>query len=203
MRWKRRKRDRKEIFKFWFFYIFSMKKKYYWVIGIVILIVVYFIIASDIGLWPFFRTTPLTWVCPDGTEVLGGPSQCPETSICRGTARCYYGIVTRIVDGDSLEVNNVSIRLALVDAPEYNETGWAEAGEFVSNICPIGSTVLVDEDDGQIEGSYGRVTAVVYCRNNNWNINAVLIDKGFATVYEEFCNASEFANEDWVKNYGC
>ena len=72
-----------------------------------------------------------------------------------------------------------------------------------NTICQKGSRALVDEDDGQTEGSYGRLIAVVYCKGNNWNINAELIKGGFATIYEKFCNVSEFANEDWAKEYGC
>ena len=45
---------------------------------------------------------------------------------------------------------------------------------------------MVDEDDGQTEGSYGRVVAVVYCSENNWNVNAELIERGFATIYEDY-----------------
>ncbi len=125
----------------------------------------------------------------------------PQTSICKGTAKCFDGTITKIVDGDTLEVNDVSIRLTLVDAPEYNEEGGSEATAFASSICPIGSTAKVDEDDGQTEGSYGRMIAVVYCRGKN--LNAELIINGYATVYEEFCNVSEFANEDWAKEHGC
>lgn len=148
-------------------------------------------------------TIPTTWVCPDGTEILGGSTiDCLEI-ICKGTARCYYAEVTKIIDGDTIEVdNNVTIRLALVDAPEYHEEGGVEAAEFVSNICHKGSRLLIiDEDDGQTEGSNGRMVAVVYC--NGKNLNAELISNGYASVYEEFCNVSEFANEDWVKEYGC
>jgi len=149
-------------------------------------------------------TIPTTLVCPDGTQVLGSLGACPATSFCKGTARCYYATVTKIIDGDTLEVDhNTSIRLALADAPEYDEIGGAEAAEFVMNICEKDSIVLIDEDDRQTEGSYDRLVAVVYCKGNRWNINDVLIKKGFATVDEEFCNISEFANEDWVKNYGC
>jgi len=149
-------------------------------------------------------TIPTTLICPDGTQVLGSLGACPATSFCKGTARCYYATVTKIIDGDTIEVNhNTSIRLALVDAPEYNEIGGAEATEFVSNICQKDSTVLVDEDDGQTAGSYGRIVAVVYCKGNRWNINAELLTNGKATLYEEFCNVSKFANESWVKHYGC
>jgi len=123
-----------------------------------------------------------------------------KASLCKGTARCFNGTVTRIVDGDTLEADDVPIRLALVDAPDYNEEGWNETRNFVLNICPIGSKAIVDEDDGQNE-SYGRIVAVVYCKITN--LNAVLLSTGKATLYEEFCNVSEFANEEWVKKYGC
>jgi len=142
------------------------------------------------------KTTPLTWVCPDGTEVLGGPSQCLQSSFCKGNARCFNGTVTKITDGDTLEVNNISIRLALVDAPEYNEVGGSEAREFALSICPIGSTALVDEDDNQTGGSYGRTVGVVYC--NGRNLNEEMVKNGFAIIDERFCEISEFANEGWT-----
>jgi endonuclease YncB( thermonuclease family) len=100
------------------------------------------------------------------------------------------------VDGDTLEVNNVSIRLALVDAPEYNEEGGSEAKEFASSVCLIGSKAIVDEDDGQIESSYGRIVAVVYCERIN--LNARMVTNKYVTVDKRYCNVSEFANEDWA-----
>lgn len=126
------------------------------------------------------------------------PPTTKPMDICKGVARCYNGTITGIVDGDTLYVNNDSIRLALVDAPDvYTEAG-KESKDFVSSICPVGSTATVDEDDGQTSGSYGRIVAVVYCSNKN--LNAELISKGYATVYVELCDISEFTFEDWVKN---
>ena len=71
----------------------------------------------------------------------------------------------------------------------------------IQSICPIGSTAIIDVDKGQITDNYNRIIAVVYC--NNRNLNAELIINGHATIDEEFCNVSEFANEDWAKKYGC
>ncbi len=124
-----------------------------------------------------------------------------QTAVCKGNARCFDGIITKIVDGDTLEIDNIPIRLALVDAPEYNEEGGAEAKEFVSSLCPVGSTAKVDEDDGQTEGSYGRIIAAIYC--NKITLNAELITNEFATIYKEFYDVSEFSNEYWAKDYGC
>jgi endonuclease YncB( thermonuclease family) len=112
----------------------------------------------------------------------------------------YQGTITKIIDGDTLEVDNITIRLALVDSPEYYQEGSKEAKEFTSNICPIGSTAMIDVDKGQITDKYNRIIAVVYC--NNRNLNAELIINGHATIDEEFCNVSEFKNEDWARE-GC
>ena len=57
---------------------------------------------------------------------------------CQGLADCFDGLVTDIIDGDTIDVNSVRIRLALVDAPEVNETGFSEARNFVESKCGIG-----------------------------------------------------------------
>jgi endonuclease YncB( thermonuclease family) len=116
---------------------------------------------------------------------------------CDGYARCFEGTVTKIVDGDTLDVNNVPVRLSLVNAPEYGKAGYDDAKSFIFKACPVGTTAKVDEDDGQNE-SYGRIMAVVYC--NGLNINAEIISSGRATLYREYCDVSEFSKEQWT---GC
>jgi hypothetical protein len=70
---------------------------------------------------------------------------------CQGQADCFRGTVTMIVDGDTIDINNVRIRLALVNTPERGESGYTEAIDFVESICGVGTTALVDEDDGHLE----------------------------------------------------
>ena len=125
---------------------------------------------------------------------LANQVETPQPSLCKD---CYQGTITKIIDGDTLEVDNITIRLALIDSPEYYQEGLKEAKEFTSSICPIGSTAMIDVDKGQITDNYNRIIAVVYC--NNRNLNAELIINGHATIDEEFCNVSEFKNEDWAK----
>jgi endonuclease YncB( thermonuclease family) len=123
---------------------------------------------------------------------------------CKGSADCFRGIVTEIVDGDTLDVNNVRIRLSMVNTPERGEPSYKEATELTESVCPVGETALVDEDDGQKEGSYDRLIGAVYCNGNNMSsLNQILLEEGKARVYEDFCDVSEFANEDWVTKYGC
>jgi endonuclease YncB( thermonuclease family) len=47
-------------------------------------------------------------------------------------------------------------------------------------MCPVGSTALIDEDDGQTGGSYGRIVAKVYCGDKI--LNEELLRAGRAGV---------------------
>jgi endonuclease YncB( thermonuclease family) len=121
--------------------------------------------------------------------------------VCEGNADCFTGTVTEVIDGDTVVVNDVHVRLALTSAPELDETYGIEAKELTESICPVGSNALVDEDDGQIGGSYGRTIAKVYCGKTL--LNSALLDKGLATIDTTFCPVSEFSPEDWAQKYGC
>lgn len=128
------------------------------------------------------------------------PGSEPATQ-CTGSASCFSGAVTRIVDGDTIDVNDVRIRLALANTPERGETGYGEAAAFTAGLCPVGSTALVDEDDGQTSGSYGRMVAKVFCGGRN--LNADLLEAGHATILATYCSESEFAGEEWAVRHGC
>ena len=117
---------------------------------------------------------------------------------CKGTAACFADTVTYIVDGDTLDVGSTRIRLALVNSPEVGQPGYTEAKQFTAQTCPVGSSALVDEDDGQTGGSYGRMVALVYC--GSVNLNAALLSSGNAVLVTYYCSVSEFADEPWT---GC
>ena len=120
---------------------------------------------------------------------------------CSGSAGCISGYVTDIVDGDTIKVDGQSIRFALANTPEYGEAGYDQATKFIGTICPRGSAVLVDEDDGQTQRSFGRIIAVVYC--NNINLNQAVLEQGFAEISTKFCSVSEFSGESWAQKHGC
>jgi len=120
---------------------------------------------------------------------------------CSGNARCFSGQVTQVVDGDTIRVNEHSIRFALASAPELKDTGGFEAQDFMDDICPVGSDALVDEDDGQTQGSFGRIVAVIYC--NGMNLNEELLDANLGHLESEFCRDSEFASTEWAIKHGC
>ena len=122
-------------------------------------------------------------------------------AFCSGITRCFAGTVTEIIDGDTIRVDGKSIRLALVDTPERGYTGYSEAKQFISNICPVGSSVIVDEDDKQTSGSFGRIISAVYC--NGKNLNEAVLKAGLARISDSFCAFSEFWHTAWAQKYGC
>lgn len=116
----------------------------------------------------------------------------------------FDGRVIEVIDGDTLDIQTtggeiLTIRFALIDAPERNEPGYNEAKDFVTQQC-LDKNAIVDPDNNQ-DLSYNRIVAVVYC--DGVNINEAVLDSGFATIYQSFCNISEFASTVWAQNYGC
>jgi len=120
---------------------------------------------------------------------------------CSGTARCITGTVTEIRDGNTIYVNDQSIRFALASAPELSGYGGVDSRDFIQTICPVGSSVIVDEDDGYPEESYDRIIGVIYC--NGMNLNQELLDADLGYLAYRFCDSSEFAAESWAVKHGC
>ena len=106
------------------------------------------------------------------------------------------GIVTKVVDGDTLDINGIRIRLALVDTPEIGQPGYDTAKHFVESMC-LGKKGELDVDSGQRRGDmYGREVGVVYC--DGINVNDKLMANKLARILVEFCDITEFSNENWT-----
>ena len=116
----------------------------------------------------------------------------------------FSGTVTKVIDGDTLDVTTaegetITVRLALIDAPETDESGFDEARNFMTEQC-LDKNAEVDPDNNQ-GLTYGRTVAVVYCEGVN--VNEAILDNGFADVYQDFCDVSEFADSNWAQEHGC
>ena len=127
----------------------------------------------------------------------------PTTSSknCLGSAGCYTDYVTRIVDGDTIHTATLKIRLSLTNSPETYQDGFNEATEFTEKLCPVGSKILVDQDDLERVDQYGRVLAKVFCGDKV--LNSELLYNGHANILTQYCSTSEFSGETWAQNYGC
>ncbi|MCY4306384.1 MAG: thermonuclease family protein [Aestuariivita sp.] len=91
-----------------------------------------------------------------------------------------------IIDGDGLRVNGYNIRMAGLDAPEYDQPAqdlngkWFNQGKKVKShlIQKIGGKTVEIQTHGR--DKYGRVLGTVFC--NGENINKWLVLRGFATA---------------------
>ena len=134
---------------------------------------------------------------------MSNSSDTPMRSLqdCYGTAKCITGIVTEIIDGDTIHVNEQSVRFALASAPNLEGYGGVDSRNFIQTICPVGSEVLIDEDDGHILDDHSRIVGMITC--NDAILNRELLDANLGHLEIRFCSSSEFADEDWAIKHGC
>lgn len=120
---------------------------------------------------------------------------------CSGIAKCVSETVTQIIDGDTIYTESYKIRLSLTNTPERVESGFAASTAFTSRMCPVGSSILIDQDDKQPYDNYGRLLANVYCGGES--LNSALLYNGYANILTQYCSTSEFSSERWAQDFGC
>lgn len=111
-------------------------------------------------------------------------------------------LVTGITDGDTLTINaqnqNITIRLACIDAPETKQPGGRNAAIFLSQLAPVGSSVTIVP---VAKDQYGRVVGVVFGKDNrggNVNLNLQLVANGHAVVYRQYLANCSNSRQDLV-----
>ena len=86
--------------------------------------------------------------------------------------------VTRIIDGDTIEIqNSQTLRLLGINTPERNQPYYQEAKDFLINIA-ANQTIQVESLGAD---RYQRTLAYIF--RNNKNINAQILQQGLATLY--------------------
>ena len=62
------------------------------------------------------------------SDISSSPSFTPINQIgeCKGSTDCFNGVIIEIIDGDTIDVNNVRVRLSMVNTPERGESGYNE-----------------------------------------------------------------------------
>ncbi len=104
-------------------------------------------------------------------------------------AEDYKGLVTRVIDGDSIEVkqkNTINkIRLSYIDAPEIRQNHGERSKIFLKNLL-LNKIVLVSTKD--YKDRYGRYLAEIYIHTDDAAIyiNAKMIKSGNAWVYKSY-----------------
>jgi len=88
------------------------------------------------------------------------------------------GPLTRVVDGDTIKLCDVSIRLAALDAPELNEDGGQEAKQFLAKF--EGSTVMCE-----LTGATAYDRLVGYCQLH-MDIGLMMMRMGLASEWSRY-----------------
>lgn len=126
----------------------------------------------------------------------------PPVLKCQGIALCFKGEVVKVIDAKSFFVsanNNIfKVNLSLIGLPIVDQQAMMLATTFARNTC-LGTTVLIDQDDGQKSNS---LVGTAYCSPTK-SINEMLLDTGYVQLDKTQCISSEFAITAWAKSHGC
>lgn len=90
-----------------------------------------------------------------------------------------FGVVERVIDGDTIEVGNESVRLLGINSPERGQKYYLEAKDYLENLV-LNETIILEFGKEKTD-RYRRKLAYIYL--NNQNINELLIREGFANPY--------------------
>lgn len=108
------------------------------------------------------------------------------------------GVVTRNIDGNTIEIDGVRIRIPLVDVEDSGNPNMPHA-VLARLLCPVGSPAQYDIDDLQERDRYGRTIAMVYC-NTGLSLGEIMIGFGLGWVNEWYCDKSEFGQDVWAQD---
>ncbi len=131
-------------------------------------------------------TTAACTTAPVATPSGSSSTSRPATTTAAGGATSA-GRVTRLVDGDTLWVSGVKVRLIGVDTPETRRPGtpvqcFGEASSLrMAALLPVGTPVRLGYDRARLD-RYGRTLAYVYRVSDGLFVNAELVLEGYAKV---------------------
>ena len=107
------------------------------------------------------------------------------------------GTVTWNVDGNTIEIDGIRIRIPLVDVEDSGDATKPHA-ILARLLCPVGSAAQYDIDNLQMEDRYGRTIAVVYC-DTGISLGEIMIEFGLGWINEWYCDKSEFERAEWTE----
>lgn len=91
--------------------------------------------------------------------------------------------VVKVIDGDTIELNNSErVRFSGINTPEKGECYYQEAKDILKSVILDKEVYL--EKDRTDKGKYGRLLRYVYY--NGVLVNAFLVERGYAKVYDKY-----------------
>lgn len=96
---------------------------------------------------------------------------------------------TRVIDGDTLELDGTTYRLNGIDAPEFGQTCNGPSGKFPCGADALEKLVTLTQDapitcDPIANDPYGRIIAT--CSANGEDLGAAMTASGFAWAFVKF-----------------
>lgn len=92
---------------------------------------------------------------------------------------CRIGVVNYVVDGDTVDVDGVRVRIVGIDTPERGQCGYAEAKNRVAQLVLNQQVTVVDV--GQGKDRYGRELGYID-RRDGLDVGRTLIAEGLAVA---------------------
>lgn len=108
----------------------------------------------------------------------------------------YYCEVTKIIDGDTLDVDidlgfatkltKQRIRMLGIDTPESRTRDLEEKSrgllskQFLVDLCPVGSKIRLRSHG---KGKFGRILGEIFTPEGEVSINKQMCDEGYAVEY--------------------
>lgn len=135
-----------------------------------------------------YAVRPVTERVADWFALQGRPS----VRVFRGSGPRRLSGLARAIDGDTLEMNEVRVRLHAIDAPERDQPCWfrrrqwlcgREAARVLASQI-LGRQVVCEVRD---RDAYGRVVAV--CSVAGRDLNAWMVVEGWALAYRGYSTA--------------
>ena len=98
------------------------------------------------------------------------------------TEHAQYGVITHIVDGDTIHIDSQRYRLAWIDAPNPGSPHYHDAMQFVINHCPVGS--IAEYEKVTSRNIFGERMPVVdvYCGGGDTTISQLLYRSNLAPL---------------------
>ena len=132
-------------------------------------------------------------------SIIAIPSLLSLCAIALPARADFTGVVVSIGDGDTLTVKgptqqNVTVRLACIDAPEGLQAPWgAAATQQLKSLVSIGQRITVREIETD---RYGRTIGELFLGGKSLNLR--MVQSGHAVIYYQYLNACAGTKQQYL-----
>lgn len=154
------------------------------------------------------RSLPDKWVKSAKRNRSPGPDPTSGQKVHLGSDLNFVRGKAYVIDGDSIRCRGLEIRLADLDAPEFDQIAYNHEGKILRQGALVRSALIKKIGGKLIEvwidksDYYGRKVGTVYCDGEN--INLWLIRRGFAVAAfsNKYAKAEIWAKEKKLGMWG-